>query len=269
MQEGTAMTATDKKRRKLAMAIGESFAAVRRRMARSLAWQNLSAPALKIYIELKLRWRHKDNNNGHLFVSIAECKNLLGIAPGTAHRAFRELQQKGFIVMTRRGEAGGLTPTVLDNGGFGYSRMATTWAITEEPYQAQPATHAYERWRPENQGRGSTSGTMTVPPAELFESNSSSSGTMEGGSRPPDSSTSGIPVSTISRVRSKRVPSGSQRQKAAWLRGHLEAGIVTPHAVASALAIRPDQVDPIAAGKIGLANTSWQKIAALVVTKRN
>jgi hypothetical protein len=161
---------TDKKRRKLAVAIGESFAAVRRRMARSLAWQSLSAPALKIYVELRLRWRHKENNNGHLFVSIAECKKLLGIAPGTAHRAFRELQQKGFIVMTRRGEAGGLTPTGLDNGGFGYSRRATTWAITEEPYQGQPATHDYERWRPEKQVRGSTGGTMTVPPVNYASS---------------------------------------------------------------------------------------------------
>jgi hypothetical protein len=261
------MTATDKRRRKLAMAIGESFAAVRRRMARSLAWRSLSAPALKIYIELKLRWRHQENNNGQLFVSIAECKNLLGIPPGTAHRAFRELEQKGFIVMTRRGEAGGLTPTVLDNGGFAYSRKATTWAITEEPYQGQPATHAYQKWTPEKQVRGSTGGTMTVPPVEVGERDSSTSGNYGGDSPPPDSSTSGIPVSTIYRERSVRAPKGTQRAKAAWLRQHLEAGIVTPDTVASALAIRPDHVAEIATGKIGLAIPSWRKLAALVATK--
>jgi hypothetical protein len=266
------MTATDKKRRKLAMAVGDSFAAVRRRMARSLAWQSLSAPALKIYIELKLRWRHKDNNNGHLFVSIAECKNLLGIPPGTAHRAFRELQQKGFIVMTRRGEAGGLTPTVLDNGGFGYSRRATTWAITEEPCQAQPAAHVYERWRPEQQVRASTSGTMTAPPAELCEPDSSTSGTMEGCSRPPNSSISGIPVSTIyedaKEPRSRGPgPRGTKSARAAWLRQQLEAGIVTPDAVADALSIRPHEVEPIASGKIALAGTAWQKLEVLVATR--
>jgi hypothetical protein len=140
------MTQSDKKRRKLAMAIGESFVAIRRRTARSQAWLSLSAPAMKIYIELKLRWRHKNANNGELFVSIAECWELLRIKPGTAHRAFRELEDKGFIVMTRRGEAGGLNSAVLDNGGCGYSRKATTWAITEEPYKGQIATHAYEKW---------------------------------------------------------------------------------------------------------------------------
>jgi hypothetical protein len=259
------MTATDKKRRKLAMAIGESFAAVRRRMARSLAWRSLSAPALKIYIELKLRWRHQENNNGHLFVSIAECKSLLGIPPGTAHRAFRELERKGFIVLTRRGEAGGLTSRVLDNGGFGYSRRATTWAITEEPYQGQPPTHAYERWRPEKQVRGSTSGTMTVPPAELCQRDSSTSGTMERGFRPSDSSTGGIPVSTIYRA----PPKGTQRDKAAWLRAHLDAGVVTHDAVAGALGIRPNEVEPIAAGTIGLSGTAWAKLSSMVAGKAN
>jgi hypothetical protein len=142
------MSQTDKKRRKLAMAIGESFAAVRRRTVRSRAFISLSAPALKVYIELRLRWRHVENNNGELFVSIAECKKLLGLAPGTAHRAFCELAEKGFIVKTRQGEACGLTTAVLDNGGFGYSRRATTWRLTDEPYRLQPATHDYEKWQP-------------------------------------------------------------------------------------------------------------------------
>jgi hypothetical protein len=192
------MSQTDKKRRRLAMAIGESFAAVKRRTTRSLAWQSLSAPALKIYIELRLRWRHEDNNNGELFVSIAECKSLLGIPPGTAHRAFRELQDKGFIVMTRKGEAGKLNTAVLENGGCGYSRRATTWLLTDLPYRGQPVTHAYEKWTlPEKQIRGSTSGTMMVPPVERKEADGSTSGTYRGGLRPSHGSTSGTPVSTI------------------------------------------------------------------------
>jgi hypothetical protein len=154
------MSQTDKKRRRLASSIGESFAAIRRRTARSKAWLSLSAPAIKIYIELRLRWRHKHNNNGELFLSIAECKSLLGIPPGTAHRAFRELQEKGFIVMTRKGEAGKLNTAVLENGGCGYSRRATTWALTDEPYRGQPATHAYEQWEPPPKNR------FVLPPVE-------------------------------------------------------------------------------------------------------
>jgi hypothetical protein len=207
------MSQTDKKRRKLAMAIGESFAAVRRRTARSPAWLSLSAPAIKILIELRLRWRHKDNNNGHLFISFAECQSLLDIAPGTAHRAFRELQDKGFIVCTRRGDAGGLNRAVLDNGGFGYSRKATEWALTDEPYNGQPATHAYEKWQPpKKQLRASTSGTMTVPPVELCKPDSSTSGTTEPDFGARHSSTSGIPVSTICKA-SDRLTTGTDKSE--------------------------------------------------------
>jgi hypothetical protein len=198
------MSQTDKKRRRLASTIGESFAAIRRRTARSKAWLSLSAPAIKIYIELRLRWRHKHNNNGELFLSIAECKSLLGIPPGTAHRAFRELQEKGFLVMTRKGEAGKLNTAVLENGGYGYSRRATTWALTDEPYRGQPATHAYEQWKADTQKqiRASTGGTTTVPPLERKGAHGSTSGTSSGGHRPADSSASGTPVSTIYGARS-------------------------------------------------------------------
>ena len=140
------MSQTDKKRRKLAMAIGESFAAIRRRTVRSQALISLSAPALKVYIELRLRWRHKDqNNNGELFVSIAECKTLLGLAPATAHRAFRELGQKGFIVMTRQGEACGLTRAVLANAwGASWGRLWPAFGTGGEPTR-WPGEVAYGR----------------------------------------------------------------------------------------------------------------------------
>jgi ribosome-binding protein aMBF1 (putative translation factor) len=210
------MSQTDKKRRRLAMAIGESFAAIRRRTARSQAWLSLSAPAMKIYIELKLRWRHKDDNNGQLFVSIAECKSLLGIAPGTAHRALRELQDKSFIIMTRRGEAGKLNAAVLDNGGYGFSRRATTWALTEEPYRGRAATHAYEKWTPEAQKqiRGSTIGTRRVPPVERKAADSSTSGTYSPVFEAPHGSTNGIPVSTICRERSGSLPNPQSQESA-------------------------------------------------------
>jgi DNA-binding XRE family transcriptional regulator len=140
------MTATDKKRRKMAMAIGESFAAIRRRTARSLAWRSLGAPALKLYVELRLRWRHKDGNNGQLFCSLLECKELLGLCRDSAVRGFAELEAKRFIVRTRKGEAGRLPASgTAANGGTGFSRRATLWALTDEPFNGHAATYAFEK----------------------------------------------------------------------------------------------------------------------------
>jgi hypothetical protein len=59
-------------------------------------------------------------------------------------------------------------------------------------------------------------------------------------------------------------PKGSQRAKAAWLRQHLASGIVTPDAVAAALAIRPNDVAPIAAGTLRISARLWAKLGELV-----
>jgi hypothetical protein len=140
------MTATDKKRRKLSMAIGESFAAIRRRTARSLAWHSVGAPALRLYVELRLRWRHKDGNNGQLFCSLIECEQLLGLHRHSAVRGYAELEAKGFIVRTRQGDAGRLPASATTaNGGTGFSRRATEWALTDEPLNGQAATYAFEK----------------------------------------------------------------------------------------------------------------------------
>jgi hypothetical protein len=141
------MTATDKKRRRLASAIGESFAAIRRRTARSPAWLSLSAPALKLYVELRLNWRHKDpNSNGDLYVSLIDAEKKLRLSRPRAVRGFAELEAKGFIVKTRKGEAGRLPRSATtENGGVAHSRRATRWALTDEPYNCKPPTHAYEK----------------------------------------------------------------------------------------------------------------------------
>ena len=48
------------------------------------------------------------------------------------------------------------------------------------------------------------------------------------------------------------------------MRSHLESGPLTPEAVADVLAIRPNEVESIAAGKTELGQFGWRKIAALV-----
>jgi hypothetical protein len=62
----------------------------------------------------------------------------------------------------------------------------------------------------------------------------------------------------------KGAPKATQRVKASWLSEQLAAGIITADAVAATLAIEPEQVQPIANGKIAIANSSWDKLGALV-----
>src|SRR3546814_1162748 len=84
-------------------------------MAQSIAFRSLSGAALKVFIEL--RCRYNGGNNGALTLSMDEGARLLGISKMTVHRALKELQEKGLVKMTRRGQW--------------YGRVATTWATTD------------------------------------------------------------------------------------------------------------------------------------------
>ena len=101
-------------------------------MAQSRAWRSLSGNAVKVYVEL--RSRYNGGNNGDLSLSLDEGARLLGIGKATVQRSFAELDEKGFIRMTQR-------------GGFP-QRLATTWALTDEPTPGAPATHDYRNWSP-------------------------------------------------------------------------------------------------------------------------
>ena len=90
-------------------------------MACCEAWRSLSGPAVKVWIEL--RSRYNGNNNGDLSLSWDEGARLLGLGKATVGRAFQDLEARGFIVMTKRGQW--------------YGRMATTWAVRE----GQPTDH--------------------------------------------------------------------------------------------------------------------------------
>ena len=98
----------------------------------SEAWRSLSGSAVRYYIEL--RHRYNGSNNGELHFSLDEARKLLGMARDTALKAQRELQEKGFI-------------RVAKLGGF-HQRLATEYALTDEPAPAAAPTHDYRNWRP-------------------------------------------------------------------------------------------------------------------------
>ena len=102
-------------------------------MARSAAFRSLGGPALKVWIELRSRFNGR--NNGELSLSLDEGARLLGMGKTTVGRAFAELEEKGFIVMTRRGKW--------------YGRLATTWAVTDRSHNGHLATNAWKHWRPQ------------------------------------------------------------------------------------------------------------------------
>lgn len=121
-------------------------------MALCEAWRSLSGPAVKVWIEL--RCRYNGNNNGNLSLSWDEGARLLGLGKTTVGRAFKELEAKGFIVMTQRGQW--------------YGRMATTWAVTDRSLKGHLATHEYRKWRkPKKRKFGSLTdhiAVLTGPP---------------------------------------------------------------------------------------------------------
>ena len=101
-------------------------------MLRSPAWRSLGGPAVKVYMELRTRFNGR--NNGDLSLSLDEAKRLLAIGKSTAQRAFKELEAKGFIRETRRGQW--------------YGRLASLYALTDRPLYGNPATNDWKHWRP-------------------------------------------------------------------------------------------------------------------------
>ena len=128
----------------------EQYVKLGYRMLRSDAWRSLGGPALKVFFEL--RTRYMGSNNGQLTLSLDEGARLLGLGKATVGRALSELKEKGFIVMTKRGQW--------------YGRQATEYAVTDKPVNGVPATNAWKHWRPEKQILGAVadqSASLTGP----------------------------------------------------------------------------------------------------------
>ena len=98
-------------------------------MARSDAWRSLSGAATKVYIEL--RARHNGYYNGNISLSYSEASDLLTIGKSSVARAFKELEEKGFIDKTSQGRFKG--------------RKASTWASTDRP--SKPGELPSNRWQ--------------------------------------------------------------------------------------------------------------------------
>ena len=111
---------------------GEGFTSLPHTLTESEAFRTLPGSALKIYIELRRRFR--GGNNGNLHVSLEEAKRLLRMGKATALRGFRELESRGLIVKTRAGNW--------------YRRLAARWRLTDKSYPiGTPPTNEWRQWQ--------------------------------------------------------------------------------------------------------------------------
>ncbi|WP_199221372.1 hypothetical protein [Maritimibacter sp. 55A14] len=105
---------------------------------RTEAWRHLSVGARALYIELKRRYKGK--NNGAITLSHREAAHLLGLHRNSVGKLYRELQDKGFIRMM---EAAYLGPS-----GIG---KTARWALDEYSTDTdyKPPLRRFKEWYPE------------------------------------------------------------------------------------------------------------------------
>ena len=71
------------------------------------AWRELPPKSQSLYPWLKLEWKGpKNNNNGKIALSCRQAAQKMGVSVNTAASAFRELQAKGFIFVTKSSRLG-------------------------------------------------------------------------------------------------------------------------------------------------------------------
>lgn len=113
------------------------FYALTYRMLTSDEFRGLSGPAVKLWLELNSRYQVLGNerfsNNGKISLSMTEAARLLGLGKTTVTRAFRELENKGFIVKTKQGQW--------------YGRFASEWRLTDKRFNNRPATNDWKQPR--------------------------------------------------------------------------------------------------------------------------
>jgi hypothetical protein len=103
----------------------------------SRAWRSLPCVARALYLELATRYN--GHNNGRISYSVREGAKALKVTKDTVGRMLKLLQERGFIVCTKRGAF-----------SLKVSREASEWRLTEYDCDIIPqhATKDFMRWQP-------------------------------------------------------------------------------------------------------------------------
>lgn len=127
---------------------GGSWVRLTEYMMAGPAWRSLDTVARALYVEIARRYRGPDSNNGKIPYSVREAAASLSVGRSTAHRAFKALIDRGFIVVAKV-------------SGFNMKgRVSTEWRLTEFADDTVPgklATKDFTRWTPDNSFHSPTS----------------------------------------------------------------------------------------------------------------
>lgn len=97
---------------------GHSFIMLRHDMIDSAAWRSLSCNARCVWLEVVRRYN--GYNNGSIPMSCREAGKLCGFSQNTAGRAFKELEDAGFLKVG------------IYAGFRNKHRVSTRWVLTHE-----------------------------------------------------------------------------------------------------------------------------------------
>jgi hypothetical protein len=115
----------------------ERYVKLRYWLLDSAAWQSLPGGACALYV--KMAQRYNGSNNGRIPFSVREAMQVVHVSKGMAKYLLDVLQDRGFIVCTKRGAFS------LKTG-----REASQWRLTEYDNDviAEYATKEFMRWWP-------------------------------------------------------------------------------------------------------------------------
>jgi len=103
------------------------------------AWKSLGCIERAMYLDIAARYAGYGSNNGKIHYSVREAAARLRIGKSSAARALGVLQDRGFIVATKK-------------GAFSLKlRHATEWRLTEFPSDISTdlATKDFMHWTPD------------------------------------------------------------------------------------------------------------------------
>lgn len=110
------------------------FVMLYHRWMSTAAWFALTGLEAKLLCEI-LRL-YNGENNGKIGFGHYQAAEVLGVARNTAAKAFKGLEDKGFIRPRKK-------------GCFAAKGIQSEWRVTMWPAFGKPATHDYLKWRPE------------------------------------------------------------------------------------------------------------------------
>lgn len=100
-------------------------------MLQSDAWRGLNGNSTRVFLELHMRFN--GGNNGQLFIGMDRIAAHLGISKSTVSKAFKELEEKGFIVKVKEGKW--------------VRGQASEWRLTNKPFKKSPSTNEWKQWK--------------------------------------------------------------------------------------------------------------------------